>query len=155
MDLVWSSYLHKGHWKMLLGRQFSHFSMKLLQGGTNELTQDGFDWIALSSLMFSSSKRSEKRSCSEVRNVICVPFSEISLYYSVVMKCCPILNHRTALHMWDVLPLNVPKGLMVSSRFQGQKVPIWTFVIFGHLKNVTCSSVYLVNFNIWWPYMIK
>ena len=49
--------------------------------------------------------------------------------------------------MWDVLPLNVPKGLMVLSRFQGQKVPIWTFVIFGYLKNVICSSVYLVNFD--------
>ena len=47
-------------------------------------------------LKFQKVRKKVKMSCSEVRNVICVPFSDNYLYYSAVMKCCSILNHRTA-----------------------------------------------------------
>ena len=41
-------------------RQFPIFSMKLLQGGTNELSKDGFDLIVLSSLICQVPKGQKK-----------------------------------------------------------------------------------------------
>ena len=52
--------------------------MELPNDGTNELSKDGFDGIAIKVIF-------------QGRKGQIGPFSHIYLYYSVVPKCCPIV----------------------------------------------------------------
>ena len=57
--------------------------MKLPQDSDNELGREGFDWITLKVI-------------AKVRKVRFGLFSHISLYESVVLKCCPNVLHHVA-----------------------------------------------------------
>ena len=68
----------------------------------------------------------------KVRKVRFGPFSEnYYRYYSAVTKCCPTLLHHVASLVWIQ---TCSKILMVWNHkhgiFQGQKSPMWTFVIY-------------------------
>ena len=52
--------------------------MELPNDGTNQLSKDGFDGIALNVII-------------QGRKGQIGPFSHIYLYYSVVLKCCPVV----------------------------------------------------------------
>ena len=78
------------------------------------------------------------------RKVRFSPISHNYLYYSIVTKCCPNLLHHVASLLWNQScpktwkPWNHSKG-----NFQGQKGPIWTFVIY--------FSYYLRM--VWWKFV--
>ena len=59
------------------------------------------------------------------------PFSRNYWYYSIVTKCCPNLLHHVAFLFWNQ---SCPKIWKVwnhsKCHCQGQKGPIWTFVIY-------------------------
>ena len=59
------------------------------------------------------------------------PFSHNYWYYSVVTKCCPNLLHHVASLLWNQsCPIIWKVWIQFKGHFEGQKSPIWTFVIY-------------------------
>ena len=104
--------------KKLSGNFSLFFCIQLLDDNIDQLSTDGFDWII-------------QKDIFKVGKVRFGLFSNNYRYYSVVTKCCPILLHHVAFLVWNQLcptiwnVWNHSKG-----HFQGQKGPIWTFVIY-------------------------
>ena len=92
--------------------------IQLLGDDIDQLSRDGFHWI-IQKVIF------------KVGNVRFSPFSHNYWYYSIVTKCCPNLLHHVASVLWNQ---SCPKIWKVwnhsKGHFQGQKIPIWTFVIY-------------------------
>ena len=122
--------------------------MKLPQDGNNKLWREGFDWIILKVI-------------AKVRKVTLGSFSHISLYWSVVLKCCPNVLHHVASQRWSYCCSQILMVLVYfKGYFQGQKGPIWTFVIYlgQYLRNGACCDQCLyeahIQSHIWsfsWP----
>ena len=131
--------------------------MKLPQGGDNELWREGIDWITI----------------KVIAKVRFGSFSHISLYKSVVLKCCPNVLHHVAPQRWYQC---CSQSLMVLIDFkgycQGQKCPIWAFVIYlGQYLKKRCMlwpmfvwstykviydlSIDLVTFDLGLPLNVK
>ena len=92
--------------------------VQLLWDDIDQLSRDGFHWI-IQKVIF------------KVGKVRFSPFSHNYWYYSIVTKCCPNLLHHVAFLFWNQ---SCPKIWKVwnhsKGHFQGQKGPIWTFVIY-------------------------
>ena len=90
----------------------------LLWDDIDQLSRDGFHWI-IQKVIF------------KVGKVRFSPFSHNYWYYSIVMKCCPNLLHHVAFLLWNQSCPKIWKLWNHSKgHFQGQKGPIWTFVIY-------------------------
>ena len=103
-------------------KRFDNFSLffctQLLGDDIDKLSRDGLHWI-IPKVIF------------KVGKVRFSPFSHNYWYYSIVTKCCPNLLHHVASLLWNQ---SCPKIWKVwnhsKGHFQGQKGPIWTFMIY-------------------------
>ena len=92
-------------------------SFVLLGDDIDQLSRDGLHWI-IQKVIFNVGK------------VRLSPFSH-NWYYSVVTKCCPNLLHHVASLLWNQSCPKIWKvWIQFKCRFEGQKCPIWTFVIY-------------------------
>ena len=100
--------------------------MKLPQDGDNELWREGFDWITIKVI-------------AKVRNVRLGSFSHISLYKSVVLKCCPnVLHHVTPQRWYQCCSQSVMVLIDFKGYCQGQKCPIWACFLFRPISQKRC-----------------
>ena len=94
------------------------FCTQLLGDDIDQLPRDGFHW-AIQKVIFKFVK------------VRFSPLSHNYWYYSVVRKCCPYLLHHVASLLWNQSCPKIWKvWIQFKCHFQGQKGPIWTFVIY-------------------------
>ena len=117
---------------------FLYLGMKLPQDGDHELWRKGFDWIT-------------PKVIAKVRKVRFDSCSHISLYISVVLKCCPNVLHHVGSPRWSQCCSQILMVLIYfKGYFQGQKDPIWTFVIYlgQYLRNGACCDKFLYEAHI-------